>query len=401
MLESKHIAVFVTGGIASYKALNVVRELIKNRADVQVVMTESATKFVTPLTFATLSKHPVLTDNFVAQSSEDDFIPHIKLARWADLSVVIPATADVIGKMANGIADDLTTTTLMATESPKLVFPAMNTSMWNYPPVQKNLETLVNIGVKVVQPDSGFLAEGETGKGRLADLPEIMKHINNAIDSDDSLAGQDIIVTAGGTKEPIDPVRYIGNRSSGKMGIALAKSAANKGGNVTLITTVKNAELSSNIKVVQVDSAEEMLTELQNRFSKTNVLVMAAAISDFKPVHVSDQKIKKNDNQETYTIELTKNPDILKTVAKDKKEQFVVGFAAETQNLLANAKKKLISKNADVILANDVSQSDAGFNVDTNRITLLSKNLDPQKWELMTKQQVADKFWDYYVAVKK
>ncbi|WP_300560110.1 bifunctional phosphopantothenoylcysteine decarboxylase/phosphopantothenate--cysteine ligase CoaBC [Companilactobacillus sp.] len=397
MLKSKHIAVYVSGGIAAYKSLEVVRALIKQHAEVQVVMTKSAQEFVTPLTFATLSTRPVLTDNFTPHSSSDDFIPHIKIARWADLAVVVPATADIIAKMANGISDDLATTSLMATDAPKIVFPAMNTSMWNYPPVQKNLKTLEEIGIQVVQPDSGFLAEGESGKGRLVQLPVIMDAIESKLSSDQSLLGKKVIVTAGGTKEPLDPVRFLGNNSSGKMGIAMAESAARSGADVTLITTVNYSSSYRNLAVVKVDSALNMLEQIQNRFEKIDVLVMAAAIADFRPLHVATQKIKKTADNDNYTIELTKNPDILKTVAKNKINQFVVGFAAETENLIPNAEKKLKSKNADVILANDVSNQDAGFNVDTNRITLISHNAQPDNWPLMAKQAVADKFWKYYL----
>ncbi|WP_125707826.1 bifunctional phosphopantothenoylcysteine decarboxylase/phosphopantothenate--cysteine ligase CoaBC [Companilactobacillus zhongbaensis] len=396
-MTTKHVAVYVTGGIAAYKALEVVRALIKKGIEVQVVMTYAAQKFVTPLTFATLSKHPVITDNYQAQSSADDFIPHIKISRWADLAVVVPATTNIIAKMANGIADDIVTSALIATTAPKLVFPAMNTSMWEYPATQRNLQLLEEMGIKVVAPAEGFLAEGEIGKGRLVDLDTIMENIEKALNKDLPLAGKKVIVTAGGTKEPIDPVRFIGNNSSGKMGIALAESAAKSGAEVTLLATVPYLSTMKNLTVINIDSAENMLTKLNDLFPETDVLVMAAAISDFKPVHVATQKIKKTADQDTYSIELTKNPDILKTVAQHKTTQTVVGFAAETQNLIENATKKLNSKNADIILANDVSQKDAGFNVDTNRITVITQNQEPEAWPLMTKKEVADKFWRYYL----
>lgn len=396
-MATKHVAVYVTGGIAAYKALEVVRALVKKGIEVQVVMTYAAQKFVTPLTFATLSKHPVITDNYQAQSSADDFIPHIKISRWADLAVVVPATTNIIAKMANGIADDIVTSALIATTAPKLVFPAMNTSMWEYPATQRNLQLLEEMGIKVVAPEEGFLAEGEIGKGRLVDLDTIMENIDTALNTDRPLAGKKVIVTAGGTKEPIDPVRFIGNNSSGKMGIALAESAARSDAEVTLLATVPYRSTMKNLTVINIDSAENMLTQLNDLFPETDVLVMAAAISDFKPVHVATQKIKKTDGQDTYSIELTKNPDILKTVAQNKTTQTVVGFAAETQNLIENATKKLNSKNADIILANDVSQKDAGFNVDTNRITVITQNQEPEAWPLMTKKEVADKFWRYYL----
>ncbi|AYE37822.1 bifunctional phosphopantothenoylcysteine decarboxylase/phosphopantothenate--cysteine ligase CoaBC [Companilactobacillus zhachilii] len=394
MLKDKHIAVYVTGGIAAYKSLNIVRELIKQEAQVQVVMTAAAQKFVTPLTFATLSQRPVITDNFTPQTSSDDFIPHIKLALWTDLAIVVPATANIIGKMANGLADDIVSTSLLATTAPKLVFPAMNTDMLDNPAVQRNLETLKTMGIRVIEPTTGFLAEGMTGKGRLPELPVIMEAIKKVFQPK-PLVGKNVIVTAGGTKETIDPVRFIGNRSSGKMGLAMAKIARDLGAEVTLITTV--ATNLGGINIIHVQTADELMTHLQDTFPDTDVLVMAAAVADFKPINVADQKIKKNADNDVFTIKLTKNPDILKTVAATKKNQFVVGFAAETQNLLANAEKKLASKNADVILANNVSQMGAGFNVDTNRITLLQKNKQPETWPLMSKVDVAKKFWDFYL----
>lgn len=396
-MATKHIAVYVTGGIAAYKALEVVRALVKKDHEVQVIMTHAAQQFVTPLTFATLSKHPVITDNYRAQSSPDDFIPHIKISRWTDLAVIVPATTNIIAKMANGIADDIVTSSLIATTAPKLVFPAMNTSMWEYPATQRNLRLLEEMGIKVVAPAEGFLAEGEIGKGRLVDLDTIMKNIDTVLTHDLPLKDTKVIVTAGGTKEPIDPVRFIGNNSSGKMGIALAEAAAEAGASVTLLSTVPYRSTFKNLQVKSIDSAQNMLDTLSKIFNQTDVLVMAAAISDFKPVHVATQKIKKSADQDTYQIKMTKNPDILKTIAQNKTNQVVVGFAAETQNLIENATKKLQNKNADVILANDVSQKDAGFNVDTNRITLISQNHEPQSWPLMSKKEVAEKFWQYYL----
>ena len=394
MLQDKHIALYVTGGIAAYKSLNIVRALIKENAQVQVIMTDAAQEFVKPLTFATLSQRPVITDNFTAQTQEDDFIPHIKLALWTDLAVVVPATANIIGKISNGLADDITSTSLLATKAPKLVFPAMNTDMYNNPAVQNNLKRLQKMGIKVVQPATGFLAEGMTGKGRLPETPEIMTAIENCF-VEKKLTGKKVIVTAGGTKEAIDPVRYIGNRSSGKMGLAMAKVARDLGADVTLITSVKT-DLSG-VKIIPIQTADELMQNIQENFPDSDVLVMAAAVADFKPMNVADQKIKKNDDEDIFTIKLTKNPDILKTVAATKTHQFVVGFAAETQNLLANAEKKLASKHADIILANNVAQAGAGFGVDTNRMTLLQKNHEPESWPLMSKIDVAKKFWNFYI----
>ncbi|HIY92030.1 bifunctional phosphopantothenoylcysteine decarboxylase/phosphopantothenate--cysteine ligase CoaBC [Companilactobacillus sp. HBUAS56275] len=395
MLKDKHIAIYVTGGIAAYKSLNIVRALIKQDAQVQVVMTQAAQEFVTPLTFATLSQRPVITDNFKPQTTNDDFIPHIKLALWTDLAVVVPATANIIGKMANGLADDITSTSLLATKAPKLVFPAMNTDMYDNPAVEHNLQVLEQMGVQVIEPDTGFLAEGMTGKGRLPELDVIVEAIQEQF-SEKKLKGVKVVVTAGGTKEAIDPVRFIGNRSSGKMGFAMAKVARDLGAEVTLITTV--AAPFGGMNIIQVQTADEIMKQLKDIFPDVDVLVMAAAIADFKPEHVANQKIKKNDDEDIFTIKLTKNPDILQTIAATKtKDQFVVGFAAETQNLLANAEKKLAKKNADVILANDVAQADAGFNVDTNKVTLLQKGQEPLVWPLMSKEDVAKKFWNFYL----
>lgn len=395
MLKDKHIAIYVTGGIAAYKSLNIVRALIKQDAQVQVIMTKSAQEFVTPLTFATLSQRPVITDNFKPQTATDDFIPHIKLALWTDLAVVVPATANIIGKMANGLADDIVSTSLLATKAPKLIFPAMNTDMYENPAVEHNLQTLKQMGVQIIEPETGFLAEGMTGKGRLPELDVIVEAIQEQF-AEKKLKGVKVVVTAGGTKEAIDPVRFIGNRSSGKMGFAMAKIARDLGAEVTLITTV--AAPFGGMNIIQIQTADEMMKQLKDIFPTTDVLIMAAAVADFKPIHVADQKIKKNDDEDIFTIKLTKNPDILQAIAATKtKHQFVVGFAAETQNLLENAEKKLSKKNADVILANNVAQVGAGFNVDTNKVTLLQKGQKPLVWPLMSKEDVARKFWKFYL----
>ncbi|GAB5056948.1 bifunctional phosphopantothenoylcysteine decarboxylase/phosphopantothenate--cysteine ligase CoaBC [Companilactobacillus alimentarius] len=395
MLKDKHIAIYVTGGIAACKSLNIVRGLIKKQAQVQVIMTKAAQEFVTPLTFATLSQRPVITDNFQSQSANDDFIPHIKLALWTDLAVVVPATANIIGKLANGLADDIVSTSLLATKAPKLIFPAMNTDMYQNPVVQRNLHSLKEMGSQIIEPDTGFLAEGMTGKGRLPELQTIINVISDQF-VERKLTGKKVIVTAGGTKEAIDPVRFIGNRSSGKMGFSMAKIARDLGAEVTLITTV-SADFN-NMNIIKVETADEMMKQLKIFFPKSDVLIMAAAVADFKPMQVAEQKIKKNDDEDVFTIKLTKNPDILQTIASTKtNKQFVVGFAAETQNLLSNAEKKLAKKNADVILANNVAETGSGFNVDTNKITLLQKGQEPITWPLMSKNDIAKKFWEFYL----
>lgn len=309
--------------------------------------------------------------------------------------MVVPATANIIGKMANGLADDIVSTSLLATKAPKLIFPAMNTDMYENPAVEHNLQILKQMGVQIIEPETGFLAEGMTGKGRLPELDVIVEALQEQF-AEKKLKGVKVVVTAGGTKEVIDPVRFIGNRSSGKMGFAMAKIARDLGAEVTLITTV--AAPFGGMNIIQIQTADEMMKQLKDIFPTTDVLIMAAAVADFKPVHVADQKIKKNDDEDIFTIKLTKNPDILQAIAATKtKHQFVVGFAAETQNLLENAEKKLSKKNADVILANNVAQVGAGFNVDTNKVTLLQKGQKPLVWPLMSKEDVARKFWKFYL----
>ena len=271
----------------------------------------------------------------------------------------------------------------------------MNTDMYENPAVEHNLQTLKQMGIQIIEPETGFLAEGMTGKGRLPELDVIIEAIQEQF-AEKKLKGVKVVVTAGGTKEAIDPVRFIGNRSSGKMGFAMAKIARDLGAEVTLITTV--AAPFGGMNIIQIQTADEMMKQLKDVFPTTDVLIMAAAVADFKPVHVANQKIKKNDDEDIFTIKLTKNPDILQTIAATKtKNQFVVGFAAETQNLLENAEKKLSKKNADVILANNISQADAGFNVDTNKVTLLQKGQQPLVWPLMSKEDVAKKFWEFYL----
>lgn len=370
MYEDKKIIVYVTGGIAAYKAATLVRTLIKAGAIVRVAMTRSAQTFITPLTFATLTKHAVLTDDWQA----DGTVPHIEWAQWADLHFVVPATANVLAKMANGIADDMVTTTLLAAVGDKIVAPAMNDHMWDHPATQRNLAQLAADGVLVIAPAVGFLAEGYEARGRLAEPEEIVAQAGvRLLARHGQLQGKRVVITAGGTQEKLDPVRYLTNRSSGKMGYALAQAAAEAGAEVTLITTVVRDAIFG-VKVIEVQSAQMMYDAVLAAFETADVLIAAAAVSDFRPVDVADNKIKKNGNG-GLTIELVQNPDILAAVGTAKRaDQFVVGFAAETQDVANYAKAKLRKKNANLLIANDVSRADAGFEVDTNQVTLFTEN---------------------------
>ncbi|TWW13254.1 DNA/pantothenate metabolism flavoprotein [Dellaglioa algida] len=385
-LENKKIGLIVTGGIAAYKSLGLVRSMIKQGAEVRVVMTNSATKFVTPLSFETLSKNNVLTDLFSEKESEH--VAHIEFADWADLMVVAPATANMIAKMANGIADDFASTTLLATEAPKVIVPAMNEHMLMSPAMQRNLRLLEQDGVQIIEPETGFLAEGYSGKGRFPELETIMAVINaNFSDKDKPLKGKNILVTAGGTQERIDPVRFIGNDSSGKMGFAIAIEAQKLGANVTLVSGVSKLPDPVGITTIRVKTAVELSEAITRRFDEQNILIMAAAVSDYRVQNVADQKIKKD--EDTLTLTLEKNPDILKQLGKIKQNQYLVGFAAETQNGLINAQEKLEKKNLNLLVLNDVSNAAIGFNSNDNEVTLLRPQMENIFIKQTSKKQIA------------
>ncbi len=372
MLENKKIALYVTGGIAIYKVADLMREFIKRGAKVRVAMTESATEFVTPLTFQILSQHEVHVDTFTEKTP--GHVAHVDLADWADIAVVAPATANTIAKMANGIADNFVTSALLATKAPKFIVPAMNTDMYQNEATQENLQTLRSRGVYVVEPDTGFLAEGYEGKGRYPEKQRILEELEAYLVSSAEqlpLAGYKVLVSAGGTKERIDPVRYITNDSSGKTGHAIAEAAYKQGADVTLVTA-SDLPAAQAITTVRVDSAREMFHEIDARFDDTNVLIMSAAVSDYGIANASDSKMKKDSQSDDLTIHLVENPDILKTMGEKKTTQFLVGFAAETENIEEYAKKKLKEKNLDLIVANEVGREDRGFNVDDNAVTILS-----------------------------
>lgn len=385
MFNNKNIALYVTGSIAVYKSLNLVRLLVKNGANVRVVMTKEAQKFVTPLAFQTLTKNEVFTDTFDEKDVKE--ITHINIAMWADFSIVAPATANIIAKMANGIADDAVSTTLLATASKKIVVPAMNNNMWDNPATQRNIAQIESDNVTVLNPDKGFLAEGYTAKGRMIEPEDIVERISEKFSFSDELAGKNVLVTAGGTQEAIDPVRYISNASSGKMGYAVANAAVSAGANVTLVTTKDNLPLDSRINRVMVKSSSEMQKAVEQYFNNLDVLVMAAAVSDYRPEKIAEQKIKKTGSY--LDLHLVKTNDILFELSKHKKNQFMVGFAAETQNLMENAQNKLNKKKLDMLCANDVSNKSIGFNSDNNQISFIDKSGVFKKTDVESKTSVA------------
>ena len=387
MLENKHVTVFVTGGIAVYKAADLVRKFIKAGAIVRVAMTKSATEFVQPLTFQILSRNEVYTDTF--DEKEPENVSHIHLADWTELAVIVPATANIIGKMANGIADDMVSTTLMATTAPRLIVPAMNSNMLANPATQLNLEKLESFGYTVMEPDTGFLAEGYEGKGRLPEPDKIVEKAHLLLlekASDLPLKGKKVIISAGGTIERIDPVRYITNDSSGKMGHRLAEQARDLGADVILVTASK-LEHPFGVTVRPVSSAREMQAAIMSDFDDATIIIMAAAVSDYRPKNQADKKMKKA--SQDIQILLEENPDILATMGQQKTHQFLIGFAAETNDVEKYATDKLKRKNADMIVANDVSKEHAGLNKDTNEVIIFQPNKEAIHIETDTKENIA------------
>lgn len=396
MWKGKNVTVFVTGGIAAFKAATLVRLFVKAGANVEVAMTKSACEFITPLTFQVLTKNKVHIDTF--DEDEANKVQHIHLADQTDVAIVVPATANTIAKMANGIADNFVTSTLLATTAPIYVVPAMNEHMWENPATVRNVKQLVEDGKSVIEPATGFLAEGYTGKGRLPEPEEIFEQITfleSKRVSKSPLKGKSVLITAGGTKERIDPVRYISNDSSGKMGYALARAAAVLGAEVQLISTTKQLKVSYGVQVTYVESALEMHDVVTHLFPKTDIAVMVAAVSDYYVANRSNQKIKKQQNELGLTLELLENPDILKKLGHSKREeQIVIGFAAETTNVLEYAKAKLEKKKADVIIANDVSNSRIGFNSDSHQVTLLTKDGHIVNLPENSKEELALNIWE-------
>lgn len=390
LLKDKNIALYVSGGIAVYKTVDLMRSFIKKGANVRVAMTESATQFVTPLTFQVLSKNEVHIDTFYERNPEH--LAHIDISDWTDIAVVAPATANTIAKISHGIADNFVSSALLATNAPIMIVPTMNTDMYENKATQSNLKTLKERGIKMVEPDIGFLAEGYEGKGRFPDKNKIIEELEDFIIANTEnlpLKGFKLLVSAGGTSERIDPVRYITNDSSGKTGYAIAKSAYQQGADVRLVTT-KDYPLSKEIEKIKVTSADEMYKEIDQYFDASDILIMSAAVSDYKVANPSDNKMKKKDNKDDLIIHLKENPDILKKMTEKRQDQFVVGFAAETKNLEEYAKEKLTKKELDMIVANDVSIKDSGFNADFNEVIILTKSGERFKIPRQSKEAIAD-----------
>lgn len=389
LLKGKKILLGVTGGIAAFKAASLCSKLVQQGAEVRVVMTESATKLITELTMQALSKNPVYTNTFDEKHPAE--ISHIQLADWADLVLIAPATANIIGKMAAGIADDMLSTTLLATQAPIMLAPAMNVHMYSHPAVQRNMMELASRGVLFVEPGEGLLACGYVGKGRLEEPEQIVKVVQEYFNRQRSeaqapLRGRKVVVTAGGTLERIDPVRYISNDSTGKMGFALAKAAQLLGAEVVLIAANSKLPSPAGVQVIELESAQEMYEAVQSHWDNTDVLIMAAAVADYRPKVTAERKIKKSG--ETMTLELVKNIDILETMGRQKSSQFMIGFAAETNDLEQYATDKLQRKNCDLLIANDVTREGAGFGTDTNIVHIYDRNGLVENLPMMSKDQL-------------
>lgn len=392
MLKNKTVVIGVSGGIAVYKACDIVSRLKKLNANVHVIMTNNATEFVTPLTFQSLSQNYVVNDMFEEPKTWD--VEHISLAKKADVFLIAPATANVIGKIANGICDDMLTTTVMATTGKVLIAPAMNTNMYRNPILQRNITILKELGYNFVDPESGRLACGDVGEGKLAQ-PEVIVNevVNLLIDKEKDLQGKKIMITAGPTVESIDPVRYLTNRSTGKMGYAIAKQAANRGAEVTLVSGPTNIAPPSNIKkLIKIESAKDMYNAIIENFDDNQVIIKSAAVADYKPKTYSDKKIKKNDDD--LVIKLDRNKDIAYELGKIKKDKILVGFAAETNDIIENAKGKIQKKNFDFIVANDLTEEGAGFGTDTNIVKIIDKEGNINKYPQMKKDEVANVILD-------
>lgn len=370
-LTNKRILLGVTGGIAAYKAAELTRRLQDQGADVRVVMTKAATEFITPLTMQALSTHPVHTD--ILDTETESVMGHIELARWADLVLIAPASANFIARLVSGQGDDLLTTLCLAAECPIAVAPAMNQAMWNNGNTQINMDKLIAGPVHVLGPESGSQACGEVGNGRLLDVPLIVEAVSSLFPST-LLSGKRVVITAGPTREVIDPVRYISNHSSGKQGYALAEAAIEAGAEVTLVTGPTELPVVDRAKIVSVTSAQEMYDAVMENLKGCDIFIGVAAVADYRPINMADQKIKKVNGTNILTLELTENPDIVAAVAKHDPKPFTVGFAAETQNLVDYARKKLVTKNLDLIVANNVSDQRIGFNSDDNATTILWPN---------------------------
>ncbi len=390
MLSQKNIVLGITGGIAAYKGADLASKLTQAGAKVRVIMTRSAAEFVTPLTFEAITTNPVITDMF--QTTAEHRINHVALSEIADIIVIAPATANIIAKIACGIADEMLTTTVLATKAPVIIVPAMHTAMWENPVTQENISKLKSRGFFIIDPAIGRLASGGYGPGRFPDTDMIIGNIKKILGRKGDLAGKRLVVTAGGTQEPIDPVRIISNRSSGKMGYSIAEAARDRGADVVLITTPTALAKPVGVTIIPVETAAQMKEAVIKETSNAGALIMAAAVADYQVAKVSENKIKKEKGN--LTLELVNTPDILSEV----KGNFLkIGFAAESQDLIANARKKLVNKKLDLIVANNVTEADSGFGVDTNKVILIGKDGAPEALPLLLKRVVADRILDRVV----
>lgn len=393
MLNGKTIVLGVTGSIAAYKIAGLASMLVKQHADVHVIMTKNACNFINPITFETLTKHKCLVDTF--DRNFEFSVKHVSLAQAADVFLIAPASANVIGKIANGICDDMLTTTVCATRKPVLISPAMNTGMFENPIVQDNLKKLARFGYHIIQPAVGRLACGDVGAGKMPSEEELFNNILLAIAKEKDLKGKRILISAGPTQEAIDPVRYITNHSSGKMGYALAKMAKLRGADVTLVSGPVSITAFPGIEVVDVTSAADMYNAITTRSSHADIVVMCSAVADYTPTLYSEQKVKKSDGD--MSIALSRTKDILKNLGENKREgQIVVGFSMETENLIENSQAKLQKKNVDMICANSISTDKTGFGVDTNKVTLIFKN-HVEELPLCSKEETADMILDQII----
>ena len=399
-LQGKHIVLGICGGIAAYKSVSLLRLLIKAGAEVQVVITPAGKEFITPVTLSALSHKPVVSEFFTANTGE--WHSHVDLGLWADCMVVAPATASTIGKMAHGIADNMLVTTYLSAKSQVFIAPAMDLDMMRHPSTQSNIKALMSYGNIIIEPASGYLASGLEGKGRMEEPENIVKHLEEYFSKTQDLKGKKVLITAGPTYEKIDPVRFIGNYSQGKMGYALAEECASRGAEVTLVSgPVSLSAAHPNITTIKVESAKEMLAGCQNAFSETDIAIMCAAVADYAPAEVADSKIKR-EHSEVPVITLVKNPDIAATLGQQKKEnQTLVGFALETDHEMTNAADKIERKNLDMIVLNSLRDKGAGFGTDTNKVTIIDRNGNSTAYSLKPKAEVAKDIIDQIVKIRK
>lgn len=389
MLKGKHVLLGVTGSIAAYKIANLASMLVKLNADVHVIMTKNAEQFIFPVTFETLTGNKVIDDTFERNSGYH--VAHIAMAAEADVVLIAPATANVIAKLAHGIADDMLTSTMLACTSPILLSPAMNTHMYENQVTQENMEKLKSLGYQLIEPASGYLACGDTGKGKMPEPEVLLDCILQEIACEKDMTGKKVLVTAGPTREAIDPVRYITNHSTGKMGYAIAENAARRGAEVTLVSGPVQIAKPRFVRTIDVTSAEEMYQAVEKEFDSQDIIVMAAAVADYRPEVVAENKIKKSDGQMSISLERTK--DILGTFAHKKTKQFICGFSMETENMLENSKAKLKKKNLDMIVANNLKVAGAGFGTDTNIVTVITEE-SCEELPIMKKEEVAGAIFD-------